>query len=156
MQVRLLPGAPRIYMIIISASVLITKDDTVLFVHETKVDKYGLPGGKLEAGESLRDCAIRECQEEVGVTPVIDRLVLVSQKPDSREGNNVVRFIYEAHLDKEATPSEDGEFVYEYLTKERITELAAEDRIRGKDVIEVVDRFYQGSLAAIAEPEIFT
>lgn len=32
--------------------------------------KYNGPGGKLEEGESYRQAAIRECREEVGLTPV--------------------------------------------------------------------------------------
>lgn len=37
--------------------------------------KINGPGGKLEAGESFRDAAIRECREEVGLTPVEPRLI---------------------------------------------------------------------------------
>lgn len=32
--------------------------------------KVNGPGGRVEPGESLRDCAIRETQEELGVTPI--------------------------------------------------------------------------------------
>lgn len=32
-------------------------------------DKYGFPGGKLEAGESSEDAVIRETEEELGVKP---------------------------------------------------------------------------------------
>lgn len=32
-------------------------------------DTWGLPGGKIEAGESIMDAIIRECQEELGSMP---------------------------------------------------------------------------------------
>ena len=30
---------------------------------------WGLPGGKIESGETLRDAMLRECQEELGFVP---------------------------------------------------------------------------------------
>lgn len=33
--------------------------------------KVNGPGGRLEAGESIVDCAIREVQEELGITPLL-------------------------------------------------------------------------------------
>lgn len=32
-------------------------------------DTWGLPGGKIESGESIMDAIIRECQEELGFMP---------------------------------------------------------------------------------------
>ena len=36
---------------------------------------WGLPGGKLESGESIMDAIVRECQEELGSMPDYLRLV---------------------------------------------------------------------------------
>lgn len=141
-------------MISIATSVLITKGDTVLLVYEADKHKYGLPGGKLEHGESLREGAIRECKEEAGFEPVIDRLVFMSQKPTSREGNNVVRFIYEAHVD-EAQPHEQAEFESHYVDEAAWRDLKQQDVIRGKDVIALIDAFYQGQLTTLPEPKLF-
>ena len=38
----------------------------VLFIY--RFDKWDLPKGKLEKGESIEDCAIREVEEECGIT----------------------------------------------------------------------------------------
>ena len=38
----------------------------VLFIY--RFDKWDLPKGKLEKGESIEDCAVREVEEECGVT----------------------------------------------------------------------------------------
>lgn len=38
-------------------------------------DQVGLPGGRLEAGESYTQAALRECQEELGVDPATIELL---------------------------------------------------------------------------------
>lgn len=40
---------------------------------------WEFPGGKREAGESLADCAVRECREELGVTVTLGELYDRSQ-----------------------------------------------------------------------------
>jgi len=45
-------------------------------------DWLGLPGGALEFGETLRDCAKRETREETGLNVEIERLVGVFSHPD--------------------------------------------------------------------------
>ena len=45
---------------------LIKKDGQYLFIYRLK--KWDLPKGKLEMGESPEDGAIRECEEECGIT----------------------------------------------------------------------------------------
>ncbi len=56
-----------------AAGGLIEKDNQFLFIH--RQGKWDLPKGKLEKGESLKHCAIRECEEECG----IKRLVIIKQ-----------------------------------------------------------------------------
>lgn len=51
----------------------IQSGDEVLLIHKKRglgKGKINAPGGKLEEGESFREAAIRECQEEVGLTPL--------------------------------------------------------------------------------------
>lgn len=38
-------------------------------------DCWGLPGGKIEFGESIMDAIVRECQEELGTMPEYIKLV---------------------------------------------------------------------------------
>ena len=49
-------------------------------------DYLSLPGGKQEPGETLTECLIRECEEEIGASVVVDRLLHVAEtfraKPD--------------------------------------------------------------------------
>lgn len=39
----------------------------VLLVHRPRYDDWSFPKGKLERGESLRTCAVREVAEETGI-----------------------------------------------------------------------------------------
>ncbi len=45
-----------------------TRGIEVVIVHRKRYDDWSLPKGKLEAGESLPACAVREVEEETGVT----------------------------------------------------------------------------------------
>lgn len=40
---------------------------------------WGLPGGRIESGETLRDAMFRECQEELGFVPDFMRLVPIEK-----------------------------------------------------------------------------
>jgi 8-oxo-dGTP pyrophosphatase MutT (NUDIX family) len=40
---------------------------------------WGLPGGRIEPGESLRDAMFRECREELGFVPDFMRLVPIEK-----------------------------------------------------------------------------
>lgn len=143
-------------MIVAVCSVLVIKDSAVLLVKERKEiakNKYGLPGGKLEVGEQLRDCAVRECKEETGLDVSIEKLVMVSMKPKTHEGNAVLRYIYQASVKGEG--ADKGELEYGYLTKQEIARLANELRIRGQDVEALLTRALDGDLPALPEPEVF-
>jgi 8-oxo-dGTP diphosphatase len=55
-----------------SAHVVLFKDGKVLILRRSKTDDwmpghYGLPGGKLDSGETVTDALSRECKEEVNI-----------------------------------------------------------------------------------------
>jgi A/G-specific adenine glycosylase len=61
-----------------ASGVVCFQGDTVALVfHPTKGAKYGLPGGKPLAGETLEACARRETEEETGLS--VHRLVALPQ-----------------------------------------------------------------------------
>ncbi|AWH94380.1 NTP pyrophosphohydrolase [Dietzia psychralcaliphila] len=55
-------------VISVSAVALTRADGAVVTVRKTGTDRFMLPGGKWEPGESPRQCAVREVGEELGVT----------------------------------------------------------------------------------------
>jgi mutator protein MutT len=60
-------------MIQLAGCLIFDSDKRLLLIHRNKQDKkqWETPGGKLELGETAREAAIRESQEEIGVTPTI-------------------------------------------------------------------------------------
>ena len=51
------------------------RDGRVLVVHRPKYDDWAFPKGKLEAGESWEDAAVREVEEETGLRCELGELV---------------------------------------------------------------------------------
>jgi 8-oxo-dGTP diphosphatase len=50
-----------------AAGGLVVRDGRVLVVHRPKYDDWAFPKGKLEAGESWEEAAVREVEEETGL-----------------------------------------------------------------------------------------
>jgi 8-oxo-dGTP pyrophosphatase MutT (NUDIX family) len=60
-----------------AAGGFIKKDELFLFIY--RLDKWDLPKGKLDKGETIEHAAIRECEEECG----IENLSIVQQLPST-------------------------------------------------------------------------
>lgn len=54
-------------VVVVAAVVVLDEHRRVLTVRKTGTTRFMLPGGKPEAGEDLRETAIRELAEEVGL-----------------------------------------------------------------------------------------
>ncbi len=97
-------------------------------------------GGCREENESLRECIIRECEEELGITNVdFEYLGLLYYKMAPGYFNPEWHYeyggLYGVTLSKEYL-----EIIEEYRTdKEEIGKLAFYDDIRGKEKIAVID-----------------
>lgn len=57
----------------------------ILIVHRQRYDDWTLPKGKLDAGESWEEAAVREVEEETGCKATIDRFAgIISYAHDDR------------------------------------------------------------------------
>ena len=68
-------NAPKVNSIKPAAAVSIVKDNKILMLKRTDNKKWTMPGGTLEYGESLIDCAIREVKEEAGLNVKVKDII---------------------------------------------------------------------------------
>ncbi|MBA2558625.1 MAG: NUDIX domain-containing protein [Propionibacteriales bacterium] len=62
------PDAPQPNSLVPAASAIVIDDAGRLLLHRRRDnDMWAIPGGKMELGESLAGCAIREVREETGL-----------------------------------------------------------------------------------------
>lgn len=70
---------------------------------------WGLPGGKINAGETLIQAIERECQEEMGSMPIYNKLVPI-EKFTSADGGFVYHTFF-CSIDSEFIPKLNNEHV---------------------------------------------
>lgn len=75
------PAAPPANSIRPSAGTFVTKNGRVLLIRRSDNGNWSMPGGAQDPGESLTTTAIRETQEETGVTVRITGLVGIFTDP---------------------------------------------------------------------------
>lgn len=67
---------------LVGVGVAIIDDDEVLLIkraHDPGKDKWAIPGGKVEYGESLAEAATREVKEETGLLVELDEIIWVGE-----------------------------------------------------------------------------
>ena len=128
-------------MIVVVCSAVIQKGDSFLMVKEFKpsaAGKWGLPGGKVEEGESLYDTVKREVQEETGYTVTVEKLLSITNKPKTHEGNTVIRFVFQCEL--YGQPTSTGEHEHQFLTVAEVEKIADQGLIRGQEVVPILKK----------------
>lgn len=99
---------------------LIYDKDRYLLQDRVKEDwrGYTLPGGHIEAGESIVDAVVREMREETGLTVLNPRLCGVKQFP-TEEGRYIVFLFCADQFEGEVVSSEEGEM--HWVEKEELS-----------------------------------
>nr|MDT0659262.1 NUDIX hydrolase [Micromonospora sp. DSM 115978] len=81
------------------SGVLLRDDDgRILLVEPVYKDYWELPGGAVEADESPYDAAVRELKEELGLTIMPGRLLVVDWVPPRTGRTEGVMFVYDGGL----------------------------------------------------------
>lgn len=77
------PNAPRANSLVPGASAIVTDKKGSLLLHRRSDSKlWALPGGVMDIGETIAQCAEREVKEETGLTVRAYRLVGIYSDPD--------------------------------------------------------------------------
>lgn len=94
----------------------------VLLIHRPRYDDWSWPKGKIDVGETTPECAVREVQEEIGITVKLGIPLPTIEYPVS-SGLKVVHY-WAARTDG-VTPTPDGKEVDDFLwcSPERAAEL---------------------------------
>lgn len=133
-------------MVIIVSSAIIQKQKLFLFVKEIKpsaAGKWGLPGGKVEEGESISDGIRREVLEETGYTVYSEKLSRIVNKTRTHEGNTVIKFVFECQIHD--VKSSGAEHQCKYFSIDDVRKLQDEDLIRGDEILGILQDIADGN-----------
>lgn len=76
------PSAPKANSLVPSVNVVVVNDvGEMLLIRRSDNDNWAVPGGAVDLGESVAEAAIRETQEESGITCEITGLVGIYSDP---------------------------------------------------------------------------
>ena len=71
-----------------SRAVIVHEGKLLVVRHSYDTTRSVLPGGHIDFGENPEECLRREMVEELGVEPVVGKLLYVNTFVDKRESNN--------------------------------------------------------------------
>ena len=97
------------------------EEDRILLIRKKRglgAGKINGPGGKLDPGETPLQCAIRETQEEIGITP-LDLIQLGELKFQFADGYSTHVFVYRSN-GYTGTPTETNEAIPLWFTFDTI------------------------------------
>ena len=90
-----------------AAGGVVVRDGTVAVVHRPRYDDWSLPKGKLDAGESFEDAALREVEEEIGLRCRLGRELSAVSYTDRKGRPKVVRYWLMEPVGGEFAPNEE-------------------------------------------------
>ena len=75
-----------------AAGGVVVRDGLVCLVHRPRYDDWSLPKGKLDAGESFEQAALREVEEETGLVCSLEEELAPIEYHDRKDRPKVVRY----------------------------------------------------------------
>lgn len=139
--------APKANSIHPAAAVALISNNRLLMLKRSDSGNWTMPGGTMEFGESLKDCAVREVLEETGLNVEICDIIgiytdpkIVVEYSDGEVRQEFSALYYgtvkngEEHIDDEST-----EYKWVELTELSNLPMADSQRIRVNDVIRFIN-----------------
>jgi len=118
-----------------AAGGLVVRDGRVLVVHRPKYDDWTFPKGKLEAGETDEECALREVEEETGFRCALGPELTSTSYIDRKGRPKEVRYWVMTVEDGEFAPTDEVDEL-RWVTPSQARWLLSYDRDR-----DVLDAF---------------
>jgi len=75
-----------------AAGGVVVRDGQVCLVHRPRYDDWSLPKGKLDAGESFEQAALREVEEETGLVCSLEEELASTEYHDRKDRPKIVRY----------------------------------------------------------------
>jgi 8-oxo-dGTP pyrophosphatase MutT (NUDIX family) len=111
-----------------AGGVVLDGDGRVVLVHRPKYDDWSLPKGKLAAGESFEEAAVREVEEETGLRCRLIRELPSVEYLDPKGRSKTVRYwLMEVEADTGFVPSDEVDDL-RTLPREEALSLLSYDR----------------------------
>lgn len=86
---------------------IVVSDELLLLVHRPHYDDWTFPKGKLDPGEGLAECALREVQEETGLVCELEDPVIAVRYIDGKGRLKEVRYWMMSVLSGEFEPNDE-------------------------------------------------
>jgi 8-oxo-dGTP diphosphatase len=92
---------------VLAAGGLVLREGKVAIVHRPRYDDWSLPKGKLDEGESFEECALREVEEETGLTCRLDHQLGDTSYRDRKDRAKLVRYFAMEPVSGEFAPNDE-------------------------------------------------
>lgn len=116
-----------------AAVAIFNAQNEILMLHRTDNNKWTMPGGTLEFGESLIGCAIREVHEETGLDVVVQDIVGTYTNPNvlvaysDGEVRQEFTIVYYAEADADSVTIDAESSEYQWISLDEVVSLPLAD-----------------------------